>query len=328
MGLGIVALLASCSKQNIPEPLNFKELNPIVGSEEYYAALRAYKKSDHAVCFGWWGRSGVKDFPPDMAFRYEGLPDSMDIVSLWGGIPFPGTPVWDEMQSVRKRKGTKFVWCMFGSGTEQLLRKNFPQLAQRDLLAAIDSLAISMNDTIKKYQIDGFDLDYEPNFGDPSIFGDQNSNGSVTNDPHTQRLFKALSQYMGPMSGTDNILMIDGQFDRGIEPYVNYLAQQAYGSTTAAQLQSRLNTYGGGVLPAKKFIVTENMQQYGPSGTSFVYNGTNVGSVLGMAYWNATQGRKGGFGAYIIETDALSNPTQGYYYYLRRGIQIQNPVPY
>ena len=45
-----------------------------------------------------------------------------------------------------------------------------------------------------------------------------------------------------------------------------------------------------------------------------------------MATWNPTQGRKGGFEAYLMEYDALSKPSQGLYYYLRTGIQIQNPA--
>lgn len=317
--------VVGCSKQNEPEPLVYPELLPKVKSEAYYEALRNYKKSDHAIAFGWWGLSGVSEFGSDMKDRYEGLPDSMDIVSLWGGLPKLGSKGYEEMQSVRKRKGTKFVICIFGSGVEKLMRENFPELSKTDVLAAIDAVAKSLSDTINKYDIDGFDLDYEPAYGDNSIFGD--SGGSyATNDRETQRLFKALSQYMGPMSGTDKLLIIDGQFDIGIEPYVNYLVQQAYGSTSAASLQSRFNNFGAGVLPSKKFVPTENMQQYGPKGTTFNINGVNIGSVLGMAQWNPTQGRKGGFGGYIIEQDAKSNPAQGMYYHIRRGIQIQNPA--
>ncbi len=325
---GLFMFTQGCTKNNEPEPLEFAALKPKVGSPEYYEALRSYKKSDHAICFAWWGVSGTPTIGPDMSSRYEGLPDSMDIVSLWGGDPQPGSPVWNEMQMVRQKKGTRFVRCMFGSGVERLMKKNDSALFVNNVMAAIDNVAKAIADTVSRYQIDGFDLDYEPNFGDASIFGDQNSSNNVTNDPHTQRLFKALSQYMGPMSGTDKILMIDGQFDRGIEPYVNYLAQQTYfGSALTFQgLQNRFQQYGAGILPSKKFIVTENMQGFGPSGGNFTYNGVNIGSVLGMATWNPTQGRKGGFGAYLMEYDALSKPGQGLYYHLRTGIQIQNPA--
>jgi len=106
------------------------------------------------------------------------------------------------------------------------------------------------------------------------------------------------------------------------------LVQQTYNSQSFAALQNRYQSFGfSGILPPEKFVVTENMQQYGASGSTFMLNGVNIGSVLGMATWNPTQGRKGGFGGYIIEAGAKSRPPQSYYY-LRRGIQIQNPAVY
>src|SRR5690606_29283532 len=167
-----------------PKPLNFAELSPVVGSPEYYDALRTYKKSDHAIAFAWWGNSANTGKSPDVSTRFIGLPDSMDIVSLWGGIPTdPNT--WEEMQYVRKVKGTKFTMVMFGSGVERLMRKNFPELSNSNVLEAIDAVAKSIADTVDKYQIDGFDLDYEPGYGDNSIFG--NNTAYATNSVNTQR---------------------------------------------------------------------------------------------------------------------------------------------
>ncbi|HVI43934.1 MAG TPA: glycoside hydrolase family 18 [Chitinophaga sp.] len=321
--ISVALLIQGCTKEKDAEALSFDELNPVKGSEQYYEALRAYKKSDHAVCFGWWGGSGVSAIDPDMTTRYEGLPDSMDIVSLWGGIP-TDPAVHAEMQSVRQRKGTRFVLVIFGSGVDNLRKKNFPNLP---VLTSIDSVAKSIADTVAKYNIDGFDLDYEPNYGDGGIFGHGGGGRDDGGDVYTQRLFKALSKYMGPVSGTGKLLIIDGENERGIEPYIDYLAQQAYGSSSFSALDSRYRQFGfDGVLPPRKFIVTENMQQYGGFGTTFNYNGVNIGSVTGMAMWNPSQGRKGGFGGYIIESDARSK-TPTTYFYLRNGIQIQNPAP-
>ncbi len=314
----------ACTKQTTPEPLEYTQLKTFVGTEEYYASLRAYKKSDHAIAFGWWGISGGSGITSDMSTRFEGLPDSLDIVSLWGGIP-KDSAVFAEMQSVRERKGTKFLWVLFGSGVDNLRLKNFPDLP---VLDGIDSVAKSLADSINKYQLDGFDLDYEPHYGDGGIFGKGGGGTDAGGDVYTQRLFKALSKYMGPKSNTGLTLMIDGENEPGIEPYIDYLAQQAYNTSNFNQLQSRYLQYGfNGVLPSKKFIVTENMQAYGGQGASFKYNGIDIGSVTAMAMWNPKEGRKGGFGGYIIESDSKSNlPTL--YYYLRKGIQIQNPAPY
>lgn len=259
---------------------------------------------------------------PGYGPRYLGLPDSMDIVSLWGGMP-KDEANWEELRYCQRVKGTRFVSVMFGSGVDQLRQKNFPNM---EIMQSIDSVAKSIADTVSKYELDGFDLDYEPSYGDRSIFGfgPKDDGGDI----YTQRLFKALSQYMGPKSTTGKLLIIDGENERGIEPYIDYLVQQTYNSQSFAALQSRYQSFGfNGVLPPEKFVVTENMQQYGASGSTFMLGGVNIGSVLGMASWNPTQGRKGGFGGYIIEADAKSRPPQSYYY-LRRGIQIQNPAVY
>nr|WP_295870482.1 glycoside hydrolase family 18 [uncultured Chitinophaga sp.] len=313
---------------------------PVKGTEEYYAALRAYKKTDHAVSFGWAGNSVVfRGSDANWVPGFEDLPDSMDIVSLWGDgggfwvAPSPTKPEdavrFAQMQSVRARKGTKFVACAWSYQIVNLMKDNFRSTYDRDVMAALDSAAKWIANYVNEYQLDGFDLDFEQDWGDPSILGDNRGRGVrpyTTDDPHMQRLFKSLSKYMGPLSGTDKILMIDGQFDLGIEPYINYLAQQAYNSSSASMLQGRFDNYGGGVLPSKKFIVTENMQANGARGVDYTVNGVNIGSVLGMATWNPTQGRKGGFGAYIIDVDAQPDATGQKYNYLRRGIQIQNPA--
>lgn len=316
-------LMQGCSKQNTAEPLDFKALNPIIGSDQYYEALRSYKKSDHAICFGWWGGSGVESIGSDMTTRYEGLPDSMDIVSLWGGIP-KDSAVFAEMQSVRQRKGTRFVIVTFGSGVDNQRKRDFPALP---VLEGIDSVAKAIADTVTKYNLDGFDLDYEPNYGDGGIFGHGGGGTDAGGDIYTQRLFKALSKYLGPASGTGKLLIIDGENEPGIEPYIDYLVQQTYDASAFSMLQNSYQRFGfNGILPARKFVVTENMQKNGGFGARFIYNGINIGSVTGMAIWNPTQGRKGGFGAYIIEGDARSK-TPLTYYYLRNGIQIQNPAP-
>lgn len=214
--------------------------------------------------------------------------------------------------------------CEFGSGVEKLMRRNFPDLSNSNVMAAIDSVAKSIADTISKYQIDGFDLDYEPAFGDRSIFGD--SGGNATNDPHTQQLFKALSQYLGPKSGTGRLLIIDGQCDIGIISYIDYFMQQAYGSTSGSNLQSRMITYGGSAFPANKFVPTENFEDFWRTGgTNFndpLYG--TIPSLWGFAYWTPTQGRKGGVGAYHMEYE-YSNPEMPYKY-MRRAIQIMNPA--
>ena len=47
--------------------------------------------------------------PTSPAYRFAGIPDSVDVVSLWGGVPKRGSLDWNEMQEMRIKKGTKVV---------------------------------------------------------------------------------------------------------------------------------------------------------------------------------------------------------------------------
>jgi len=318
-GMAVISIFSfSCTKQNMPENIPMKQV--LQRSDEYYANLRAYKKSKHQIFFGWFGGTGGAG-NPNSSGVLDQIPDSVDIVSLWGGYPIPGSYNAAVLQKTRELKGTKFVWCMFGSGVANLMAKNFPNVP---LPESIDLVAKSMADTISKHGLDGFDLDYEPAYGDRSIFGD--SGGSfATNDPETQRLFKALSQYLGPMSGTGKLLIIDGQFDVGIVPYVDYLMQQAYGASSPSLLQGRLRDFGGGVLPPEKFVPCEDFEtKWDTGGVNFAdpLLGT-IPSLIGFARWQPTQGRKGGIGAYHAEYEYPHNPD---YKFIRQAIQIMNPA--
>ncbi len=91
----------SCTK---PEALNLQPAYEY--TDAYYEALRAYKNSDHSICYLWFADYGM---PTSPAYRFAGIPDSVDVVSLWGGVPKRGSLDWKEMQEIRTKKGTKVV---------------------------------------------------------------------------------------------------------------------------------------------------------------------------------------------------------------------------
>lgn len=80
-------------------------------TEAYYSALRAYKESDHSICYIWFAdyTPSATQLPASPAFRFSAIPDSVDVVSLWGGIPDAGTPNDIEMRQMREKKGTRIV---------------------------------------------------------------------------------------------------------------------------------------------------------------------------------------------------------------------------
>ena len=102
-----VLVFVQCSdwtemENKFTEPVN-------INSEDYYRALREYKKTDHPICFGWYSDwSGTGD---DMNNQLRGIPDSMDLVSLWGGAFNLTEAQKSDLKEVWEKKGTRILYC-------------------------------------------------------------------------------------------------------------------------------------------------------------------------------------------------------------------------
>jgi hypothetical protein len=310
-----VSAIIFCSCDTYPEAEQL--LKPKTYDDQYYANLRAFKKSDHQISYGWYSDYS-QTYSPGQHFL--GLPDSIDIISLWGGIPTPSTnPIaYDEMRFVQKVKGTRML-------SVKIIRM------QSETWTTLDSAGIiqygdTLLSSVFKNDLDGLDLDYEPE-------GDYLTGNNLT------ILVKYLGQFLGPMSvNPEKLLVIDYYSTRppaDVEPYINYLVNQAYtqGTTTnsAANLQSRYNLVASWC-PPEKFIVTENIGDWWPNGGSpfteadgntLTPEGNRMYSLEGMARWNPSQGKKGGWGAFYFIRDYNLDPP---YKFMRRCIQIVNPA--
>lgn len=307
----------SCESQNETEALDIQR--PYTYSPTYYQNLRDYKKTDHSISFGWFA-----DYTQhhSLALRFIGLPDSLDICSLWGGIPtlekndpiaFCDTLAYNEMRFVQKIKGIRFTYVTFPS----LNGTRFMEVAESERVEAYGNHLLSI---IEKYDLDGVDLDYE-------IDGDWMHGSNFV------ELIKYLGKYIGPR-GKDpqKLLIVDGwPIDGGYE-YLSYFVSQAYASPGAFDLQRRYNQVEPHGLEPERFIVTENIGDYWTNGGSPFLDvdgknesvfGGKLYSLEGMARWNPTQGRKGGFGAFYMHRDYNSSPP---YKNFRRAIQLQNPA--
>lgn len=337
--LALVALTATNCSEDI-EALQIQK--PKTYDEQYFANIRAYKKSDHTLSFVWYaayapleGVEGYKD-PASWGERIRGLPDSLDIVSLWMGIPSNDpddsgyAPVaYEDMHYVRETLGTRFVVptivrmnrvITLRDGTEYDLAANHTD-------EGIAVYAQYLVDQVLDAGLDGVDLDYEPE-------GDWLQGDNFT------KLVQHIGQYFGPKgSHPDKLLIIDfySQYpEPETEPYANFFVRQAYtqGFTehSAARLQSYYNSISW--TSPSKFIVTENFGSWHEDGGSpfveadgnrLTREGNTMYSLEGMARWNPTQGKKAGFGAFYVDRDYYSK-TGIPYYNIRRCIQIANPA--
>ena len=352
--------LIGCSDWTESEAKTFPES---IVSDEYYAALRAYKQTDHQVAFGWFG--GWSGEGAYMKSSLAGIPDSVDIVSIWGNWSNITEAQKKDLEFCQQVKGTRFTMCFIIRSvgdqiTPQNIRENWENMGfssekeavndfwgwpsdesnKEAIEASIRKYASAIADTVNKYGYDGFDIDYEPNFGNPGNIVDE--------DDRMFAFVDELGKYFGPQSGTGKLLIVDfyNQLPpKETEPYVDYFVRQCYTTGSAQSLQSKFDQLSSWC-PPEKFVATEQMGWYWQNGgvefTEADGNkvdswGNPIYSVIGMARWNPTQGRKGGFGGYYFEyeynTTRPANQAIGDkekaaipYYSLRRGIQEQNPA--
>lgn len=298
---------------------------PLTYDDLYYQNLRDYKASDHSIAFMWFAQYGAQN---SMAVRFAGLPDSLDIVSLWGGIPAPeNTQMWEELRFCQKVKGTKMLVVAITRIDAETDEKEFKKVYNEGrknndaemISKSIDMYADYFADQVFENDLDGFDADYEPE-------GDY-----LSGDKFVQ-FMKRLALYMGPNpeqtkeerlaflkerypnlniteASCNKMLCVDapGSPTTAIEPLCEYYFKQAYGGGTSE-----------GSWPIEKTVFCENV------GDNW---GTALQGLKNQAKYQPSKGRKGGFGAFFGHrnynvTQYNSEP----YAILRECIQLQNPA--
>lgn len=294
----------------------------------YYQNLRNYKASDHEIAFGWFAEYGPQN---SMAVRFMGLPDSLDICSLWGGIPTKKEVV-EEMRFVQKVKGTKMLSVAITRIDAETDDKPFKAVYdearadgdQDKINSALELYADYFLDQVFDNDLDGFDADYEPE-GD-YLSGDKfmvfykrlaqflGPNPDITKEERLELIRERYGDDIANQEGIcDKMLCIDSPSSTpsGCADLSNYYFQQSYGGRTGS--------VSG--WPDSKVVHCENVGDYWKDSLSGLYS---------QARWKPTSGgRKGGFGAFYIHRNYNVTETNiEPYYHFRRCIQIQNPSLY
>lgn len=351
----LLSAAAACSDWTTPQAENYDDWSLVeVGKDEaYYKALREYKESDHAVAFGWydgWGEPGVST-----ANMLMSVPDSMDIISLWGGFENPTPGKLEDLRYVTQVKGTKVVICSFVAAigqfftpaehnTDDVAREKFWGWEDGNdtaIKSAIEKWTKAIADSLDLYGYSGVDIDYEP-----AEYGGK----LCQNAQYFTWFVEEMGKYVGPQSGTGKIFLIDGYFNNipnkdRLHKYFDYFVSQAYtwGATKGdSMLEGRLSGYYNVFKDfyseeefTKKLIVTENLESaidclnggyfWRCDENGKVWDKSLMPSLMGFASWQPDNGfRKGGFGAYKFSGERNNTPP---YKWMRRAIQQQNPAP-
>lgn len=321
IAFGLVLCCIACEEQNEPEAKKMQL--PRVGTEEYFANLRAYKKSNHQLAFGWLGN--WTSFGSSESNYLRSVPDSVDIISIWGEWENRNEAQIADMRYVQEVKGTKVTFTVFAH--------EIPQ-AYEPTDAGIEQFASDLCDSIAKYDYDGIDLDYEPGWGGKGFFinpeNPDSSDPSVAGMRNMELFCRALAKKVGPKSGTGKLFLIDGVpyvLNEGLAELFDYGIVQSYNSSGDGDLQGRFNSaYANGWKPGQ-YIFTENFEDFWRTGGKVDFedkHGNIMRSLVGMARFQPIQGRKGGCGTYHMEYEYRHDDVD--YKYLREAIQIMNPA--
>ena len=348
LAVSAVALLglSSCSKWTDMEVQHPMDLTKPAHTEEYYKALRDYKNSDHQIAFAYY--SAWTGVGTNMQSSLMGLPDSVDLVSLWGGWKNPTEAQLKDLRLAQEKKGLKAMICFLvldmGNGvTPDPTDAEKAQLKEGEKWAhkywgwssenteagkaarrtAVVKYANAICDLIDKYGYDGFDIDAEPSYSHPfntdyELWRTDRENGV----PTLMTLFiETLGKRIGPMAeseaGRKKVLAVDGQPDAlpaTHAKYFNYFIIQAYGDRVGyqnAHFQGMLSAYKD-VLPVedicKKSIFVVNFESGATRGGE-----AGLGQILNFALQNPVVDgvtyRKGGVGAFRVDLEyAVSTP--------------------
>jgi hypothetical protein len=317
---GMLILPASCSDWTEMERTVVDAPEQLSGKDDtYYENLRAYKRSDHERYFGWFG--GWNPASPSKRGSLASVPDSVDIISIWGMI---NTAIItqaqrDELALVQNKYGSKVtVTILLGRVGKGLPERTWPENREE----ALREYAKALAEDVISCGFNGLDIDFEPTVG-----GIDDVRGCPTGNEFT--LFaEELGKYFGPASGSGRLLIVDGEL--GLVPkeagkYFDYAVAQAYYAVSPANYQQRYNAVSA-VFTPQQFIVTEDFERHWSTGGTTGFTDPTHGripSLLGMAWWQPAQGRKGGCGSYHMEYEYGHDPD---YKYLRQAIQIMNPA--
>lgn len=280
---------------------------------QYLENLRAYKKTKHPIMFGWfnaWQPDGNGKYP-----KLSLIPDSMDVVSIWGNWHSLTEEKIKELREVQA-KGTKVIigWIIEDIGDQiKWGRENWP----KDDNEAIVAYAQAIVDTINKYGYDGFDYDYEPSYKSP--FKPGNHCGNLTScsqnsGKENEILFmKTMRELLGP----DKLFHLNGSIewlDPSAVQYFDRFVVQSY-SSSEWEFNSWISRIQSGGIRTDQIVLCETFENRAASVRN-AFIKTYAGYVVSRG------GDIGGVGVYHINEDAKEDNT---YINIRTAISIMNP---
>lgn len=347
----MVAVFAGCSDWTIPErevfdnQKNLEKYIPLLEAEteedltptmrDYFAKLREYRDTPHVKGFGWFGNWTGRGSNAQNYLKM--LPDSVDFVSLWGTRGNLSEEQKKDLHFFQNVKGGKALlcWIVQDLGDQMtppgLDPKQYwiQEKGGGDFMEGVKAYANAICDTIEKYNLDGFDIDYEPGYGHRGSMADSKTIDENSGNTQMFLFIKTLSERLRPAG---RMLVMDGQPEKlsyEASKYIDHYIYQAYWeSSTGAVIrkisQTHLDEW------ERKTIITVEFEQGWRTGGIKSYtsirpeiNAYQEGrQIFDYATLDLPGGKRiGGIGTFHMEYDYANNPP---YKWLREALYLGN----
>ena len=308
----------------------------------YYRKLREeYRPSPHVKGFGWFGNWTGKGTNEQNYLKC--LPDSVDFVSLWGARGNFSSEQKADLRFFQEVKGGKALMCWIVQDIGSAITPEgrdpnqywVQELGQGDPLKGAEAYANAIADTIIKYNLDGFDIDYEPNYGHSGTLANRSEINEKSGNVNMYRFIKTLYdrfQNHERETGKAMMLVMDG------EPYlcstetskmIDHYIDQAYWESSTRAVISKINRTNLTDWERKTIITVEFEQGWRTGGITGYFsaarpelNSEKGRQILDYATLDLPSGlRIGGIGTYHMEYDYKNDPP---YKWLRRALYYGN----
>lgn len=308
----------------------------------YYRKLREeYRPSPHVKGFGWFGNWTGKGTNEQNYLKC--LPDSVDFVSLWGARGNFSSGQKADLRFFQEVKGGKALMCWIVQDIGSAITPEgrdpnqywVQELGQGDPLKGAEAYANAIADTIIKYNLDGFDIDYEPNYGHSGTLANRSEINEKSGNVNMYRFIKTLYdrfQNHERETGKAMMLVMDG------EPYlcstetskmIDHYIYQAYWESSTRAVISKINRTNLTDWERKTIITVEFEQGWRTGGITGYFsaarpelNSEKGRQILDYATLDLPSGlRIGGIGTYHMEYDYKNDPP---YKWLRRALYYGN----
>lgn len=349
----LAAGFVACSEWTVPERETFENQEnlekyiPLLEAEseadltpsmrDYFAKLREYRQTPHVKGFGWFGNWTGRGSNAQNYLKM--LPDSVDFVSLWGTRGNLSEEQKKDLKFFQEIKGGKALlcWIVQDLGDQMTPPGQEPkkywieEKGGGNFVEGVKAYANAICDTIEKYNLDGFDIDYEPGYGHSGSMANGETISESSGNTNMFVFIKTLSDRLRPAG---RMLVMDGQPEKlstEASKYIDHYIYQAYWERSTAQVLRKINQ------PhlenwERKTIITVEFEQGWQTGGVDEYTSVRPEinaypegrQIFDYATLDLPDGRRiGGIGTYHMEYDYANTPP---YKWLREALHLGNVV--